>query len=122
MNTKKKILVVEDEKPLAHAMELKLTHEGFDAHVVSNGEAALEALDKEGFDLVLCDLVMPKMDGFQVLEKMREKKLQIPVIILSNLTQEEDQKKAAALGAKDFFVKSDTPLADLVTHVRKVLA
>ncbi len=115
---KKKILIVEDEKPMAHALELKLTHEGFDAHQAGNGEEALEILSKEKYDLILSDLIMPKMDGFSLLEELKKKGVKTPVIILSNLSQEEDEKRASSLGAKGFYIKSDTPISTIVEHVR----
>ncbi len=63
----KRILVVEDEKPMSRALELKLTHVGFEVKTASNGEEALEILNKEKFDLIFLDLVMPKMNGFETL-------------------------------------------------------
>lgn len=117
----KKILVAEDEKPMAKAMELKLGHSGFDVKIVFNGQEALELIEKENFDLLFIDLIMPVLDGFRVLEKLREKGSAIPVVVLSNLGQEEDVKRAKALGAKDYFVKSDTPIADIVTYTKKIL-
>lgn len=117
----KKILILEDEKPMAKALVLKLEHCGFTAQSVGNGDDALKLIEKEKFDLILCDLIMPKMDGFTFLEKLKNKNLGIPVIVLSNLSQEVDEKKARDLGARDFFIKSNTPIADIVEHVKKVL-
>lgn len=115
----KKILVAEDEKPMARAMELKLSHAGFETTCVNNGADALAAILKSDFDMVLLDLVMPKMDGFTVLEELKNKKKLVPVIVLSNLSQEEDEKKAKALGAKDFMIKSNTPIADIVNRINQ---
>lgn len=115
---KKKILIVEDEKPLAHALELKLTFEGFDVKSVSNGEEAAVLLEKEIFSLVICDLVMPKMDGFQLLQFIKDKKINLPVIVLSNLSQNEDEKRARELGASDFFIKSNIPISDVVNNIK----
>lgn len=115
----KKILIIEDEKPMARALELKLTHEGFVVTVAFNGEEASTIMEGNTFDLIICDLVMPKMDGFQVLEHVKSKGLSTPVIILSNLSQEEDSAKVIALGAKEFFIKSDTPISDVVTEAKK---
>lgn len=118
----KKILIIEDEKPMARALELKLTHEGFEVQCAFNGETALEIFEKEKIDLIISDLVMPKMDGFRVLEEMKARSVTTPIIVLSNLSQEEDRKKALSLGAKDFFIKSNTPIADIVDHVKKILS
>jgi DNA-binding response OmpR family regulator len=118
---KKKILIIEDEKPIARALELKFIHAGFSAQSVINGEEGIALLQKNTFDLVLLDLVMPKMDGFHVLEQIKELKLNTPVIILSNLSQAEDEKKAKQLGARDFFIKSNIPIANIVERVKNIL-
>lgn len=117
--TKKKILILEDEKPLAHALELKLTHEGFDVVTTDNGEMGVSLLEKEKFDLVLSDLIIPGIDGFGVLETIRTKKLNVPVIVMTNLNQEEDRKRANDLGAVEFFVKSNSTLSEIVEAVKK---
>lgn len=113
----KKILIVEDEKPLAHALELKLTQVGYQTRTAGNGEEALKILEAETFDLILLDLILPKTDGFKVLGELKQRKLKTPVMVTSNLGQEEDVKRAKELGAIDYFVKSDTPLADLVGRI-----
>lgn len=118
---KRKILIAEDEKPLARALELKLSHEGFAVTVVSNGEEAIAELSKGGFVLLICDLVMPKMDGFHVLQSMKEKQIKIPTIILTNLSQAEDEQRVKSLGATDFFIKSNTPITKVVDHVKEVV-
>jgi DNA-binding response OmpR family regulator len=92
--TKKKILIVEDEKPMARALELKLTHAGFETKVVFNGEDAITFLQQEKCALILLDLIMPGMDGFKVLEILQERGITTPVVILTNLSQEEDIKRA----------------------------
>lgn len=116
-----KILIAEDEKAMARALQLKLNNSGFEATVANNGEEAWEILQKEKFSIVLLDIMMPKKDGFSVLEELRAKKDKTPVIILSNLSQEEDAKKAKALGAVGFFIKSNTPLVDIVNNIKKIL-
>jgi DNA-binding response OmpR family regulator len=115
------ILVVEDEKAIAKALELKLTHSGFKVKSVQNGKDALDAIEKNKFDLILLDLVIPILDGFGVLTALQVKKLKIPIIVLTNLSQEEDRKRALDLGATDFFVKSETPIAGIVSRVRSLL-
>ena len=117
--TKKKILILEDEKPLAHALELKLTHEGFEVTTADNGEAGVSLLQKEKFDLVITDLILPGVDGFGVLETIQTKKLHVPVIVMTNLNQEEDKQRAHDLGAIDFFVKSNSTLSEIVEGVKK---
>src|SRR3989344_6007517 len=117
----KKILIVEDEKPVAKALRLKLNQAGFETQEAGNGEEALAAIAKEKFDLILLDLVMPKMDGFAVLSTLKERNNQTPVVVTSNLSQEEDTRRAKEAGAKEFFVKSDVPIIEIVEHVKKML-
>lgn len=117
----KHILVIEDEKPMAKALEIKLGRLGYVVTVVHNGLLGLSALDTAQYDLVMCDLMMPKMDGFQVLEEMRRRKIDVPVIVMTNLSQEEDKARALSLGARDFIVKSNTPIATIMEIVGKVL-
>ena len=116
-----KILVAEDEKPMAKALELKLTSVGFEVEVAFDGEEAIKKIKDNKYDLILLDLVMPKVDGFEVLKEIQKLKLATPVIVSSNLSQEEDRKKAKDLGAKDYFVKSDTTLNELVEKVKQNL-
>lgn len=115
------ILVVEDEKPMANALKMKLEGAGFSVHVANDGSEAVEYLQDTAYALVVLDLVMPTMDGFDVLEKMNELEQEPHVIVLSNLSQEEDKEKALNLGANDFFVKSNTSIADLVTYISDTL-
>jgi len=89
----KKILIAEDEKPMAKALELKLNSAGFQAKAVYNGQEALDVLEKEPYDLMLMDLIMPKLDGFKLLEALKQKGSKMPVIVSTNLSQEEDKKR-----------------------------
>lgn len=116
--TQKSVLVADDERPLAHALELKLQHEGYAVTVATNGEECLARLESQHFDVLLLDLMMPVLDGFQVLETLRYKKNPPIVFILSNLSQQEDEDRVLALGAKKFFIKSDTPLATIIEEIK----
>jgi DNA-binding response OmpR family regulator len=117
---KKRILIVEDERPLAHALELKMTHEGYDVCVKLTGAEGLQEALAGKYHLMLLDLIMPEMDGFAVLEALRQKGNKMPVIVLSNLGQDEDKQKALALGATDYFVKANTPILEIVTKVKSI--
>ena len=117
----KKILIVEDEKPIARALELKLTGAGYKIGYAGNGEEALAYLEHGKPDLILLDLIMPKMDGFSTLETLKKNGSTIPVVVLTNLGQGEDITRAKDLGAKDFFIKSNTPIADIVEKVKTFL-
>ncbi|HSW98311.1 MAG TPA: response regulator [Candidatus Saccharimonadales bacterium] len=117
--THKRVLIVEDEKPLSHALLLKLEHEGCKVSVANNGQQCLDLIESEGFDVVLLDLMMPVMDGFQVLERIGALEQRPVVFVLSNLSQREDEERVVALGAKKYFIKSDTPLSVIVDEVKK---
>jgi DNA-binding response OmpR family regulator len=115
---KKRILIIEDEKPLAHALDLKMAHEGFETTVASTGEEGLKEAISGKYALILLDLILPGVDGFTILQEMKTKKVKAVVIILSNLGQDEDRKKAAEFGAKQYLVKSNVPLSDIVKVVK----
>lgn len=115
----KKILVAEDDKFLSNAYKIKLTKAGFEVKIVTNGEEALAEIATYKPDLILLDLVMPKKDGFAVLEEIRGSS--IPIIIASNLGQEEDVKRGLSLGAKDYFVKTDVQLDEIIAKINKYL-
>lgn len=117
----KKILIVEDDQPLARALELKLGNEGFQIKVASDGEAALDVLSKEKFDLMLLDLILPKKDGFTVLAELKAKNSTMPVVVLSNLGQEDDSRKARELGAINYFIKSDTSISSIIEYIKQNL-
>jgi two-component system response regulator SaeR len=113
---------MEDEKPMAKALEIKLSRLGYTVTVVHNGLLGLEALERSPIDLVLCDIIMPKMDGFHVLEEMRARDIHVPVIVMSNLSQEQDQERVMSLGARAFIVKSNTPIATIMDLVNETLS
>lgn len=117
----KHILIVEDEHPLAHALELKFRHEGFETTIAEDGDEALKEVEKGHYDVILLDLIMPRMDGFTFLQEMKAKGVHTPTIILSNLGQDEDKSRAKELGAVGYFVKSNTPIMEIVKQVQTVL-
>jgi DNA-binding response OmpR family regulator len=118
------ILVVEDEDFLARVLRDNLTLEGYEIDVATDGEQALEKIRAKQPSLILLDLLLPKKDGFQVLEELKanpDLKL-IPVVVLSNLGSDADIKRALAIGADDYFVKSQHPIAEVVERVRKYVS
>ena len=117
----KTILIAEDEKPYLRALTLKLEHAGFKVKQVEDGEQAINILLKEKIDLVLLDLIMPKIDGFGVLAAMKEEKNTTPVIVLSNLGQVDDEKKVRDLGASDFLNKSNIQIIEVISKVQSIL-
>lgn len=118
---KPKILVCDDEQAISHALELKLGHEDFDVVTAENGDECLAAMSKDKFDLVLLDLVIPKKDGFDVLEELRRRGSKVPIIIISNLGQEEDIKRVKDLGVKQYLIKSNSSIVDIVNKVKEMI-
>ena len=119
--TIKRILIVEDEKSIANALKLKLEGLGFGTVMAHNGAEGLKAADSGDFSLILLDLVMPKVDGFEFLKRLREKGIETPVMVLTNLGQDDDEAKVKELGAAEFFTKSRTPIREIVEKVEEFL-
>lgn len=117
-----RILIVEDERPLSHALELKLGHEGYRTATAASGKQALEMGASGEHDLILLDLILPELDGFTILKELKAKGVKAPIVVLSNLGQAEDQTKAKELGAAAYLVKSNSPLSEIVALVKKLLA
>ena len=117
-DSQKHVLIVEDEKPLAHALELKLQNVGWQTTVARDGKQAVDLIKDTQYDVMLMDLMMPEMDGFQVLTELKGKPHRPPVIfVLSNLNQPEDEQRVMDLGAQKFLVKANTPLATIVDMI-----
>ena len=123
MTKKVKILVVEDDKFLLKVYNHKLTKEGFDVVLATTGEEGVTKAMSEIPDLILLDIILPRKNGFDVLSdlKLNSNTKNIPVIILSNLGQEEDVKTGMELGAIDYLVKTDVGIHKLVNIVKKHL-
>ena len=123
-SAKKTVLLVEDDEILLRALYL-LFHEGdYTIASASDGEEALKMTERLKPNIVLLDLLMPKMNGFDYLQAMKGNTTikDIPVIVLSNLGDKDDIEKAKKLGAEDYFIKSDTDLSVLFEKVKKKLA
>lgn len=117
---KKKILLVEDDEALAQVYTSRLNIEGFETRWVENGEKALsEAMDFRP-DLILLDVMMPKISGFDVLDILRNtpETAQIKVVMLTALSQPKDKERAQSLGVDDYLVKSQVVIGDVVDRVR----
>ncbi len=120
----RRVLLAEDDRFLRRAAEARLRRHGLEVLTAADGEEALRIARAERLDLVLLDVVMPKLEGFEVLKLLKEDEAtaSIPVIVLSNLGQERDVAQAKALGAVAFLVKAHLSLQDLVDRVDAVLA
>lgn len=117
----KKVLIAEDEKPLARALSLKLKSHGYDVTIAEDGVVLRELLASSTYDILLMDLMMPQHDGFALMAELKEKKVTMPVVILSNLSQEVDRVRAKEAGATDYFVKASTPLSEVIAYVKKII-
>jgi len=117
------LLVVEDDEFLVKMYESGLTKEGFDVTTAGNGEEGLQKAGEIKPDLILLDLIMPKMDGFTCLEKLKEDNAikRIPVVILSNLGQDSDIKRGMEMGAEGYLIKTDFTVKQVAEKVRKIL-
>jgi len=114
------ILVAEDDKMYAKVYQNKLTKEGYTVTVVSNGTEAIKMAKEIHPDLILLDLIMPEMDGFEVLKKIKEDPVtkDVKVVVMSNLGQDSDIIRAKALGSVDYFVKANVSIMDVMTKIR----
>ena len=120
----KKILLVEDDDALASVYTTRLDAEGFIVRRVPNGEDALSATLEFHPDLILLDVMMPKVSGFDVLDILRNtpETANVRVIMLTALSQETDKQRALDLGVDDYLVKSQVVIADVVDKIRQRLA
>lgn len=120
----KKILLVEDEKIIIDLLEKKLEEVGYEVSVAENGEEGLEKMREEKPDLILLDIVMPKMDGFELMEEMmKEERVDgVPVVVISNSGQPVELERAKELGASDWLIKTEFDPAEVLEKVEKNLA
>ena len=123
MAEKQKSLLVEDDKFLGKMLGKMLESHNYEVVLAANGREGLLKASNSNPNLILLDIMLPDIDGFDVLEtiKQDEKIKKIPVIIISNLGQPEDIQQGKSLGAKDYLVKSDMSLDEVVAKVRKHL-
>ena len=112
-----KILIVEDTKNLAAALQRKLSTAGYVCALANSGEEALILLHQNHYDLMLLDIVMPEVNGFQVLETLYISNIKVPIIVLSNLVQEEQLQDLHKYGVIDFFIKANLQLSSLLVYV-----
>lgn len=119
----KNILVIEDDKFLRELIAQKLSRDGYEVSEAIDGEEGIKKIQKEKPDLVLLDLILPGIDGFEVLTKMKKDSTisSVPVIILSNLGQKDDVERGLKLGAVDYLIKAHFTPGEIVDKVRDVL-
>lgn len=117
------VALIEDDPLIAEMYTTKFTKEGFAIQHAADGAAGLELVKKMKPDIILLDIIMPKMDGFQVLKQLRDDAAftKTPVVMLTNLGQEEDVQKGRELGATDYFIKTNFTPAAIVDKVKTLL-
>lgn len=119
----KKVLIIEDDSFLQGLASRKLKADGFEVLNAANHTEAFAALEKEVPSIILLDLLLPEVDGYEILKKVREnpKTKDVPVIVFSNLSEEKDIKKAQDLGIVDFMVKSNFTLDELAQKIKETV-
>ena len=121
MKAKKRVLIVEDDRFIAKVIQTALQNEGLETSIVYDGEQALKALSKSDPDLMLLDLLLPKMDGFHVLAWAKEQGKKFPIIVLTNLSDTMHRIKCKQLGCVALLTKSDMDDSALGPLVKKYL-
>jgi DNA-binding response OmpR family regulator len=120
---KKKILVVEDDGMISSMYKTKFEADGFIVFIAEDGASGLEIARKEKPDIIMLDIILPRLDGFSVLEEIKKDKniKNTPVIMLTNLGTDEDKKKGEKSGASDYLVKASLTPAQVSDKIRKAL-
>ena len=123
MPEQKTILLVEDEPLLGNILKLRLEKENLGVTLARDGEEALNFLKINKPDLILLDIILPKLSGFEVMEKLKEEPSykKAPIVILSNLGQDSDLEKGQTLGAIGYFVKAQMSIDELVDKVKELI-
>lgn len=119
----KKIMIIEDDRFLSSLMKARLEKDGFGVMQAFDGEEAIQTLKQEIPNLIILDLIMPKVTGFEVLQtiSITPQLEKVPVVILSNLAQDSDIQKARELGAREYFVKIKVSIDDLVGRIKSLV-
>lgn len=119
----KKIILIEDDEFLSDVYRLKLEKENFEVEIVKDGSKALEKIINQKPDMILLDIVLPNLDGWEILKKIKkdDRIKNIPVVVLSNLAQEEQVKKSLNLGATKYLVKSQYIPSEIIKEIKEIL-
>lgn len=119
---KKRVLIIDDDRYLLDIYSVKFNEEGYEVDTAAGGQEALEKMDGGDYSVVLLDIVMPSMDGFEVLQKIEEKQFatNTPIIILSNQGQPDDIKKAKNYNVDGYIVKASTVPSEVVNEVAEI--
>jgi len=123
MSRKKTILLVEDDEFLAELYATKLKLEGYDVILATDGERGYKLANEKNPDLILLDIILPKMDGFEILKKLKtqNKTKSLPIILLTNLSQKDEVKRGLDLGADDYLIKAHFMPSEVILKIKKIL-
>lgn len=115
----KKVLLVEDEEIMINLLKKKLVQEGYEVSIAKNGEEGLSMMKEVKPDIILLDIIMPKMSGFEVMEEMRKdtELKKIPIVVISNSGQPVELDKAKELGARDWLIKTEFDPQEVIEKV-----
>ena len=118
-----KILIVEDEEVLSKVLQEKLEKDGDEVALAADGEEAVTRAKSFSPDVIVLDLLLPKRSGFEVLQILKADQVlkAIPVIVVSNLGEDSDIKRALSLGAADYYVKSEHPINEIIEKIKNIL-
>ena len=119
----KRVLIVEDDEHISKVYEIQLAKEKLQVILARDGEEAVKMIESEKPDLIILDLMLPKKDGFWVLEEIKKnpKHIKVPILVISNLGQKTDQERAMILGATEYLVKIDYPIQDIIDKIKSYL-
>jgi len=118
----KKILIIEDESSMRNSLEEFFSEEGFEVTTAMDGESGYEMIRSKKFDVILLDIILPRMDGFEILNKIKEEEVEhAPIVLLTNLGEAENIQKALDLGATTYLIKSDYQLKEIIDKVNAVI-
>ncbi|MEA1926490.1 MAG: response regulator [Patescibacteria group bacterium] len=120
---KKTILIIEDEQGMRDTLKESIENAGYQTIIAGDGEKGIKLAKQYNCDLILLDIILPKKDGFEVLRelKMDEKMKDLPIVLITNLSEPSDIQKALDLGATTYLVKSSYSLADIVEKINNIL-
>jgi len=122
-NNKTKILLIEDDPFLLSMYATKFELENFEVIIAEDGEKGLKSAAREMPSIILLDILLPKMDGFEVLKELKDNKetCHIPVILLTNLSQKNEIEQGLSMGAEDYLIKAHFMPSEVVEKIKKVL-
>ncbi|MBI5765709.1 response regulator [Candidatus Falkowbacteria bacterium] len=118
-----KVLLVEDDSMIVKMYKMRFEEEGYAVLVTDKGSEAIEIVEKEKPDIILLDVILPEVDGFTVLQRLKNdtKTKEIPILLLTNLGQESDKEKGLQMGAADYFIKAQHTPVEIIQKIKELI-